>query len=115
MTIFLSLPSTGRLCFGIFVGCHRGTYLSAPLKSFCFNGREALAKVRGSRGDFTAERVQLLEHAPEDHPPVIPAAGAPDEGESALQALKLLVERPHGWLRCHLSAAVLSHEERACP
>lgn len=94
--ILLPRPSTGWLFWGIFVGCYRGTYLSAPLKSFGFNDCEALAKVRGSRGGLIAESVQILKHAPEDHPPVIPAAGTLDEGESAFQALEPLIERPRG-------------------
>jgi hypothetical protein len=48
--------------------------------------------MRESHGGLIAESVQVLEYAPEDHPPVIPAAGALDEDESALQALKLLIE-----------------------
>jgi hypothetical protein len=42
----------------------------------------------GRRG-LIAKGVQILEHAPEDHPPIIPAADALNEGESSLDALMM--------------------------
>jgi hypothetical protein len=97
MTILLPAPSsTDRRCSGIFVGCHRRAELGAPGQRSGFDDREALVEVRRRRGGFTAEGVQVLEHAPEDHPPIIAAAGALDEGESSPDAPKLLVERPCG-------------------
>jgi hypothetical protein len=96
MLVLLPAPSAGRLCSGIFIGDHRGAELGSPGKRSGLDGCEAFVAVRGSRGGPIAEGVQILEHAPENHPSVIPAAGALDEGESSFQALKLVAERPHG-------------------
>jgi len=61
MRILLSAPSPGRLGCGIFVGCDRGAELGAPGKGSDFEGCEAFVEVRGSRGGFIAESVQILE------------------------------------------------------
>jgi hypothetical protein len=45
-----------------------------------------------------AQSVQVFEKAPEHHAPVILSAGALDEGEPSLDALKLLFDGPHGSL-----------------
>jgi hypothetical protein len=88
MLILLPPPSPGGLCSGIFVGGDRHAELGAPGKGSCFNRGEALGKVRGRHRGLSAEGIQFLEEAPEDHPLIIAATGAANEVEPSLQALK---------------------------
>jgi len=92
------LPAPSRRCrwFGVFVGCDRRAEPGAPFERFRFQGGVALAEGRRVGGELISRCFQIPEEVPEHHPPIISAASTPQQGKPSLDALKLLLDGPHG-------------------